>query len=71
MLGGRPIGEAVVHYGSFVMNTKQEITQAIADYQSGWLGQIPTQSLPHHHADDVTMPYLAAGPRGTEGGSGH
>ncbi len=66
-----PNREPVVHYGPFVMNTRQEIAQAIADYQAGRLGQIPTQSLPHHHADDVTMPYLAAGPRGREDGFGH
>jgi quercetin 2,3-dioxygenase len=62
MLGGHPIGEPVVHYGPFVMNTKQEIAQAIADYQSGRLGQIPARSVPHPHADDVPMPYLDAGP---------
>jgi redox-sensitive bicupin YhaK (pirin superfamily) len=37
VLGGRPLGEAVVHYGPFVMNTVAEIEQAIRDYQSGRL----------------------------------
>jgi redox-sensitive bicupin YhaK (pirin superfamily) len=41
LLGGRPIGEPVVQYGPFVMNTREEILQAIADYQSGRMGAIP------------------------------
>jgi hypothetical protein len=41
LLGGRPIGEPVVQYGPFVMNTREEILQAIADYQSGKMGSIP------------------------------
>ncbi|WP_439108139.1 pirin family protein [Congregibacter sp.] len=35
ILRGRPIGERVVHYGPFVMNSEAEIQQAIRDYQSG------------------------------------
>jgi hypothetical protein len=35
VLAGRPIGEPIVQYGPFVMNTREEIEQAIADYQSG------------------------------------
>jgi len=41
ILGGRPIGEPVVQYGPFVMNTREEILQAVADYQSGRMGSIP------------------------------
>lgn len=40
ILEAKPIGEAVVQHGPFVMNTKQEILQAIHDYQrtefGGW-----------------------------------
>jgi hypothetical protein len=37
VLAARPLNEPVVQYGPFVMNTRQEIEQAIADYQSGRL----------------------------------
>jgi len=37
LLAGKPLGEAVVQYGPFVMNTVQEIEQAIRDYQAGVL----------------------------------
>jgi len=37
LLAGRPIGEPIVQYGPFVMNTREEIEQAIHDYQSGEL----------------------------------
>ena len=37
LLSGRPLGEPIVQYGPFVMNTAEEIRQAIRDYQSGAL----------------------------------
>lgn len=52
MLGGQPIGEPVVHYGPFVMNTRAEIVQALEDYQAGRLGTIPA-TVPHRHPGDV------------------
>ena len=41
VLGGRPIGESVAWLGPFVMNTREEVLQAMADYQAGRLGTIP------------------------------
>jgi redox-sensitive bicupin YhaK (pirin superfamily) len=37
LLAARPLREPVVQYGPFVMNTREEIEQAIRDYQSGAL----------------------------------
>ena len=37
LVAGRPLGEPVVQYGPFVMNTREEIEQAIRDYQNGAL----------------------------------
>jgi redox-sensitive bicupin YhaK (pirin superfamily) len=35
VIAGKPLAEPVVQYGPFVMNTAQEIEQAIRDFQSG------------------------------------
>lgn len=35
LLAAKPLGEPVVQYGPFVMNTKEEIEQAVRDFQSG------------------------------------
>jgi len=40
LLSGAPIDEPVVSYGPFVMNTEDEIRQAIIDYQTGRMGRI-------------------------------
>jgi redox-sensitive bicupin YhaK (pirin superfamily) len=41
ILAGEPIGEPIVQYGPFVMNTVQEIEQAMRDVQRGKFGPIP------------------------------
>jgi hypothetical protein len=38
LLSGKPLGEPIMQHGPFVMNTKEEIYQAIRDYQDGRLG---------------------------------
>jgi len=41
ILGGRPIREPVAWLGPFVMNSREEVLQAVADYQAGRLGRVP------------------------------
>ena len=40
ILNGEAIPEPVVGYGPFVMNTREEIMQAINDYQDGKMGHL-------------------------------
>ena len=45
LLGGSPIRETISWYGPFVMNTAEEIKQAVADYRAGRMGHIPAKSI--------------------------
>ena len=40
LLAGVPLNEPVERYGPFVMNTREQIIQAIADYREGRMGKI-------------------------------
>ena len=37
LLAGKPLREPIVQYGPFVMNTREEVEQAVRDYQNGTL----------------------------------
>ncbi len=43
LLGGLPIREQIAWYGPFVMNTRDELVQAVEDYQAGRMGRIPAK----------------------------
>jgi redox-sensitive bicupin YhaK (pirin superfamily) len=45
LLGGLPIREPIAHYGPFLMNTREEILQAIDDFQAGRMGVVPALDL--------------------------
>ena len=65
VLGGRPIREPVAWMGPFVMNTREEVIQAFADYQSGRLGTIP--AIHADHAVHNTPTTVVESRRASEG----
>ncbi|MGV9710674.1 pirin family protein [Gordonia sp. NPDC003424] len=48
LLGGQPIREPVAQYGPFVMNTREQLIEAIDDFNAGRLGVIPPNALMPH-----------------------
>jgi redox-sensitive bicupin YhaK (pirin superfamily) len=38
VIAGKPLREPIVQYGPFVMNTREQIMQAVDDFRNGFMG---------------------------------
>jgi hypothetical protein len=38
LISGRPLREPIAQYGPFVMNTRDQLIQAVEDFQAGKMG---------------------------------
>ena len=56
LIGGLPLREQIFMYGPFVMNTKEEVIQAMEDYQKGRFGQIPVDAIMPHRVKPEHRP---------------
>jgi hypothetical protein len=64
VLGGLPIREPVARYGPFVMNTRDEIMQALQDFRAGRMGTIPAAHMPHRTSADEAVKQAPSDGRG-------
>ena len=46
LMSGEPIGEPIVSYGPFVMNTEDEIRTAFREYRAGLFGEVTPLPAP-------------------------